>query len=177
MIQLKQREKIIAAVVIGVIALFLFQKFFLSRAIGRVKGMHNRIRLEEAALKTNLDLQKKKDMILSESETYKSYFQIDRTASDREAVGIFVKELERMAQESNLSVANLNPQIDPEEADGRKKYKADMRVEADFQQLCNFLYKVSTSKLPIKLSKLSLSPRDDAAIVLKVEMVVVMVMP
>jgi len=39
------------------------------------------------------------------------------------------------------------------------------------------LYKVSTSKLPIKLSKLSLSPRDDAAIVLKVEMVVVMVMP
>lgn len=128
-------------------------------------------------LKSNIDLQKKKDKILSESNAHKSYFQIDKTTSDREAVGIFARELEKIAQESGLSVANLNPQIDPEEVEGRKKYKADMRVDANFEQLCNFLYKMTNSKLLIKLNKLSVSPKDGQASALKVEMVVVMVMP
>jgi len=177
MIQFKRREKIIAAAVGAAIALFLFQKVFLSHLIERSRGIHNRIRLEEATLASNIDLQKKKDKILSDMEAFKKYFQADKNAPDREVVGMFVKELEKIAQESSLSVANLNPQIEPEESANRKTYKADMRVEANFEQLCSFLYKVENSKLMIKVNKLTLSPKDEQASALKVEMSIVMVMP
>jgi len=177
MIEFKRREKIIAAVIGGVICIFLFEKFFFSGVRGRAKNIHQKIRLEEANLKINVQLEKDKDKIIKECDAYKSYFQVEPDTPDRQVVGMFLKELEKMAQEAGLSIGSLNPQIESEMVENRKKYKAEMRAEANSEQLCNFLYKVQSSKLLMKINKLSVSPKDEEATALKLEMAIIMVLP
>lgn len=95
----------------------------------------------------------------------------------RQIIEELLKETERIAKDLGVSIISLSPQEPSEQPKEYKKYKADLRMEGSLEQIINFLYKVGNSKLLIKLDRLSFSPKDEQASLLKAETTVSIAVP
>lgn len=177
MIKFKSREKVLLYGVVIIVLFFLVDKFFLAGLRLKAKGINQKIKLQEANLKMGTDIQNRKEKIFTDSKNYKVYLEEVEGMPDREIVAKFLREIETISQESGVAIVNLNPQNQPEDLKEYKRYKVDMRAEANPEQLANLLYKVQSSRLLIKFDKLSLTPKDEEASVLRVEASVSIAMP
>jgi len=175
-IKLNQKQKILAYVVIGIVFVFLVERLFLSGLRGRLRGIAKEIKVEEARLRKILGVQNAKDRLSLDQKNYQGYLKTKKP-EDSEATAELLKEVERLAKEAGLSVVNLNPQPAGEEKTEVRQYKADLRVEANIEQVLNFLNRVQESKLLIKVDKLTLAPKDEQASLLKMEATLSMAVP
>lgn len=167
MIKIKKREKVIIAATAAVLLVFFLQNFFISAIRSKLKETNNQIRLGEEKLKQGLGIEKEKDRIKQDYKTYSEYLRID--PKDREIVAKFLKEVENITQMSGILVLNLTPENQPEEMQEFKKFKADLKAEGSMEQIFNFLFRIQQSKLLLKLDKVSITPKDEAASSLRIE--------
>lgn len=173
--KVKKREKILIFLVAGIIFIFLANKFLILGLKAKLKKINLQIRLEEEKLRQGLRIQKEKDRIIEEYKKYSEYFKAE--SQDREIVAKFLKEIENITQGSGVLVVNMTPENQPEQVQGYKKFRADLRAEAGVEQLFNFLYKIQESKLLIKLDKISIAPKNEEASVLRIETTISIVAP
>ncbi|MCX5696836.1 MAG: type 4a pilus biogenesis protein PilO [Candidatus Omnitrophica bacterium] len=176
MIKLKNREKILVGAIGALIFIFLTERIFLSGLRGKMQGLRQQIKLEESRITEGVNIEKRKDLITADYDSYKDYLNIEKLP-DKELFTNFLKEIESIAKESGISIINLAPQNTPEVALGYKKYNADLRAEAKLEQLFNFLGRINQSRLLIKLDKLSLIPKDEQVSALRMETVISIVVP
>lgn len=167
----KKREKIIAVVLGGILFLFIAEKLFFSNIFSRIRKLKQQIKLEETNLNIGIQMQKKKDRIRNEYRAYESYLKVSEEP-EQEIIANFLKEIEKIAQEAGVSIANLSPQSQAEQFKEGKRYKADLRAEGPVEKILTFLYKVQNSSLLIKLDKLSITPKDPQAETLKLDTIV-----
>lgn len=167
-LKLKRNEKILLFLAAGIVSVFLIQKFFLSGLAGKIKSVHRQVKSEELKLRTAMEIQKRKADIMDDYKKYKSYLE-NSELSDVDAVTTFLKDVERMAQESGVSIMNLSPRSEAVETADHRKYEADLRVEAAPDRIFDFLNRIQNNKFLIKIDKFSLSPRDETATILRLE--------
>ena len=105
----------------------------------------------------------------------RSYLKVGEVP-ERQIIEELLKEIERICKDSGVSIINLSPQEAKEESKG-KKYKADLRIEGSTEGILSFLYKTETSKLLLKLDRLSVGPKDEQASVLRLEATVSVSIP
>jgi len=173
-IQLKGKQKILVYTIISIlVCLFIGRFIFFSLGV-RLKQLKQQTKLAEANLKKGLEMQKQKDMISSDYDKYQAFLIIEKM-EQRQIIEELLKEVERIAKDSGASILNLSPQEAAEQAKGR--YNADLRIEANAEQILNFLYKIQESKLLIKLDKISVSPKDEQASTLKAEATISIAVP
>jgi hypothetical protein len=173
----KKTEKIMMAAIGAAVLAAAVQRGFVANVSSKAKVIQQQIKLEEAKLKAAIELQKSKDSILAESAGCKALSEIRPDASARDIVAKFLNEVEKIAHDAEVSVLNLSPQA---EAVGSKEYrvfKADLRAEATAEQLINFLDRIQKSNLLIKLDKFSISPKDEQAVVLRLETTISITVP
>lgn len=175
MLKIKKREKIILICALGVILIFLLEKTVFSGFRKKMKDLSKKISIQELAVKKGLNIQKSKDTILQEYKEYSKFLLKD--LNDRDINAGFLKEIEKITQESGLSVVNLAPEEKFTQAKEYKEYKANLRLEGSMEKLLSFLNKVQSSSLLIKLSKLSLISKDEQANVLRIDAVVSLIVP
>ncbi len=164
-----QKMLLYAAVFAGVV--LLAEKTVFSGLRNKIKELHQKTRLEEANLKTAIDIQKRKDKIALEYDNYKVYLG-EGNRTDTELSTKFLKEIESMAQQSGVIISSLNPRNEFKQIEEYKMYEADLRSEAGEAQMIDFLYKIQKNNMPIKVNKLVVSPKDEKAEVLKIDMTV-----
>jgi len=169
MIAFKKREKIIIYAIGAVIFIFLIEKFFFSGLRSDIRNLRQQIRLEEAKFRNGVIIQGKKGKILQEYKEYQLYLDVVKNSSEQDIFTKFLKEIERIANESGVSVLNLNPQSQAGKFKEYKKYSADLKGEASADKVFNFLYKIQHSAYLIKLDKLSLTPKNQQADLLSVD--------
>ena len=173
-IQLKGKQKILVYAVIGVlVCIFMGRFIFFSLGI-RLKQLKQQTKLAEAKLKKGLEIQKQKDIISSDYDKYSVFLRVEKM-DQRQIVEELLKEVERIAKDSGVSLINLSPQEATEQDKGR--YKADLRMEANAAQILNFLYKIQESNLLIKLDKISVNPKDEQVSSLKADATVSIAVP
>jgi len=166
---------ILAYAAAGVVFIFLLGRFSLFNFASKSKGLQQQIKVEEDRLKDALAIQKDKDNILQDYNKYSPY--LDALLSDEENTAQFVKEIEKISQESGVSIINLNPDNKPQQVKEYKKLKADMRLEATAEQIINFLSKIQEDKLLIRLENLTIIPKDEYASGLRVEATISIAIP
>ena len=171
----KKREKILFSLVIGIVLAFFIRKAVFSGFFTRLKNVSGQIKLEEEKLKRGLIIQKEKDKVLKDYEEYSPYLNME--TEDREILAKFLKEIEKISQASGVSLVNLNPDSQPGFTTEFKRFKAEVRLDANMEQLLNFLNKIQTSNLLIKVDKLSLAPKDEQSGILKVEVNISIIAP
>ena len=173
-IELKGKQKFLLYAVISVlVCIFMGRFIFLSLGV-RLKQLKQQTKLAEAKLKKGLEIQKQKDIISSDYDKYHVFLAVEKM-EQRQIIEELLKEIERIAKDSGASLINLSPQEAAEQDKGR--YKADLRMEANAEQILNFLYKIQESKLLIKLDKISVSPKDEQASALKVDATISIAIP
>jgi hypothetical protein len=150
--KLNRREKLLTYVVLSIAFIFLSERSFISPLYKKLKEFPQKIKQEEIKLKSALLTRKKKDKILEELYIYKKY--LVKVSTPQEVMGEFLKEIERLAKEANISVVSLNPR----DLTG-KKYVANLRAEAKIENILKFLYNTQNSNLLIKIESFSLARR------------------
>ncbi len=140
-----------------------------------MKELSKKISIQELAFRKGLNIQKSKDRIAHEYKEYSKFLIKD--TNDRDIIAGFLKEIEKITQESGLSVVNLAPEEKIVLAKEYKEYKANLRMEGSMEKLLNFLNKVQNSSLLIKLSKLNFISKDEQASVLRIDVTVSLIVP
>lgn len=177
LIKLKKREKYIVYIIGGILTIFLIERFFFSGLRSKIRNLKTQIKLQEVNLKTGITIRQQKDKILQERERFKSYLEIARSSSEREIVARFLKEIEKIAASSGISIISLSPQNEPEQHRTLKKYNADLRAEGSLQKIFDFLHKVQNSDLLIEIDKFSLATKTEEGDILKLETTISIVIP
>lgn len=175
MIKFKKREKIIFGLVVCVIIFFIIDKVVLSGFRAKINELNKKVKLEEAIAKKGISIQKNKDKIAQEYQTYSKYLTFE--TEERDIIAKLLREIEKITQESGISVLNLAPQDKFEQNPDYKKCSADLRLEGSTEQLLGFLNRVQNSNLLIKLDRLSISSRDELATSLRLDITVSMIIP
>lgn len=177
MLQLKGKQKIVLTVAATVLVCAVIGKYFFMPVATKLRQLQQEIRAEEEKLKVSLTIEKRKDKIISEYNQYQRYLELKSDLSDAEIVTRFLKDIEKIAQESGLSIITLNPQNQPDLSQGYRTYTADLRAEANLKQLLNFFHKIQNNQLLIKLDKLSLTPKDEQATALRLDTTIRIIIP
>lgn len=175
MLKIKKREKIIFFVVLGVIVIFLLEKIVFSNFRKKMRELNKKIKVQETAISKGLSIKKSKDKIVQEYKDYAKFLITDTQAQD--IIARFLKEMEKITQDSGLSVVNLAPEEKLIETPEYKEYRANLRLEGKMEQLLNFLKKVQDSALLIKVVKLNLASKDEQASLLRIDVAVSLVVP
>lgn len=176
-IKLKKRERNIAYIVAAILAIFLIEKFFFSGLRSKTRSLKQQIRLQESNLKTAISVSQEKEKIIQEKTRYQPYLEIGASSSDREIITKFLKEVEKIAGNSGISIINLDPENEPEVLNKIKRYNADLRAEGPPKKIFSFLHKIQSSNLLIELDKLSLSAKGENADTIKFETTISIFIP
>jgi len=168
MIKLKPREKILFYMTVAFALAWLFQKYLFYDVAAEIKTLHQKTIAEELRLKTGLTIQARKEAILKDRDDYGGYLKEENISSADSATN-FLKEIERIAQESKVSIISLSPSSAPAGSGGYTKCGAELRLEGAQGQIYLFLGKIQESRSLIKIDKLSLSPKDEQAKTLRLE--------
>ncbi len=158
-----------------VIFVLVFSVFVIMPLTKKIKKVQQDVRLAEAKVRNGLIVQSRKEEIIVEYKKFQSYLT-QAGESERQRVGSFLKELERISQEANLSVTSLNPQK-VKDQDSSLLYSADLKAEGDIEEILFFFSKIQESKLLVKVDKFSLSPKDRAANILSLDAKIGMSLP
>jgi|WetSurMetagenome_2_1015567.scaffolds.fasta_scaffold200367_3 hypothetical protein len=175
-LNLTKKQKILALLALGALFIFSAEKVFFSSISSKLRSMNRQIKAAETTLQRNLAIRQSKDLYSAEFKAYQAYLKEEKSDLGGMAVD-FLKEVERLARESGVSVINLNPQAAVENIKGSRIYKADLRLEASSAQLLGFFVKVQESRLLINLERFSISPKDEQATTLKADAVVSLAIP
>ena len=170
-IQVKGGKKILLYVISASFGILFLANFIFAILGSRLKQFNQRIKLAEVKLTQILQIQKARGMVEEESKTYQSFLAVD-SWDERHVVEELLKETERIAKDSRVSVINLSPQQTPETGQGCKKYKADLRIDATLEQIYGFLRGVEMSSLLIKVEKFSVASKNEEGDILKSEMTI-----
>jgi len=152
----------------GLVLAFLFQKFFLSALNVKIKNISRQIQLKEVDLKSGTAIQNKKEMIAEDYKAYKDYLK-DKGSSDTDVVAKFLKEVETIAQKTQIAIVSLTPDNESHEVGGNKVFYADAKIEANLDQFYSFLNEIQNSRLLIKIDKLGISVKDEAGSALRID--------
>jgi Tfp pilus assembly protein PilO len=174
--ELTRSQKILAYAAGGIICVFLIEKFFFAGLRDKINTLNQQIKKEEVDLRIGIDIQKRKDSVLKDYNNYKDYLSRQNIPVKEIFTG-FLKEIEKLAQESGLSIINLTPQNEPQKIKDYTKYNADLKAEAPLGKFFDFLNRIQNDKMLVKLDKLSLSPKDEQANLLKIEATISITIP
>jgi len=162
-------------IIISLVAIIILAIFVIKPLINKIESIQKNLRFAEVGIKESLQVKTQKIDIENEYLQYEMYLN-EAGSSKRERIGNFLKEIERLSQEADISITNLSP-LETEEKEGLDAYGADFKSEGGIEDILFFINKIQESKMLIKLDSFSFSPKNDAASILKLNAKIVMVLP
>lgn len=175
MVKGKAREKLLWMVAGGLAIGFVGERVIFSGLRTKSRTLRQQIVAEEVQLRTSVSLQKQKATILQDQQKYADYFLPG--LPDRELMVTFLKETERLAQESGVAIVDLTPDHQPSKTAGQTTYKAQLKAEAALEPIVNLLYQLQKSRLLLRLDRFSLTPKDEQASAIRLDATISVIVP
>ncbi|MFA5319908.1 MAG: hypothetical protein WBE75_02855 [Candidatus Omnitrophota bacterium] len=169
--KLDKKQKIIISAVGGILLLLFFNKIIIGGINEKTRVLERQIKLAEAKLVKDTGIQKDKDNLLYEYNAYQSYFKYAKQDQTL-IISDFMKEIERLAKETGVSIVALSPRSEPEKLKEAVKYKADLKVEGTLAQVLTFMCQIRDNKLLIGFDKVLLAPKDETGLLIRLEGVI-----
>jgi Tfp pilus assembly protein PilO len=165
--KLSKKEKLGLSLAFAVMGIALFDRLIISPIRGRFKRIDQAIKINEKQLAHDLRNVHQKDQIEERFEKYVEY--VERSGSDEEEVAKILGEIESMARQSKVYLANMKPQT-PKEIDFYKEYAVEIEAEGNLSSLVTFLHQVNTSTQLLRVEKLRLNSTKKGEKTLKASM-------
>jgi len=169
--KLEKKQKIIASAVAGILVLLFFNKIIIGGIGEKMRSLEKRIKLSEARLARDIVIEQDKDNLVQEYKSYQGYFKYAEK-DHTQVISDFMKEIERLAKETGVSIVALSPHSEPEKLKETVKFKADFKMEGNLAQVLTFMNGVKDNKLLIGFDRILLAPKDETGISIKLEGVI-----
>ncbi len=167
--KLSKREKQIFYLCVGLAVILILQLVVFKPLGNKLGDLNQDIQLLEAKLIKGLRQEGQRDQILKNYKTLQAFSKL--SGSDEEVVSEFLREIEKLARESDVSLSDLKPRA-VNKRTMYKEYTIDIRAEATMKDTIVFLYRINDSALLLKADKLVFSLKEEGAYVLKVNMLI-----
>jgi Tfp pilus assembly protein PilO len=171
--KLSNKEKIGLSLAFAVMAIALFDRLIISPIKLRFQRIDRAIKINEKQLAHDLRNVHQRDQIARQFDKYVEYVQ--RSGSDEEEVAKILGEIESMARQSKIYLANMKPQT-PKEIDFYKEYTVEIEAEGKIGALVTFLHQLNTSTLLLRVEKLRLSSIKKGDTTLRASMLIMRVL-
>jgi len=167
--RLSRREKIILYITAVVLALLILMKLIVEPIYSNIKSLDREIVDRESQIKSDMKIVARKDRIRAETKTYTSYVTVP--ASEDEAMTALLKEIEGLANKSQVYVVDIKPG-GVREADSAKKYMVSITCEGKMEQITDFLYAIESSNKLFKVERYQISPKSAESTTAQVSMTI-----
>ncbi len=111
--------------------------------VHRFDLLDSEVQTEENHLRKNLGYLAARERIIQEHKKYEGYFS--RAGSDEEETSALLSEVESLAREADLLVANMKPQPVTTTEVG-KRYAVEIEIKGDMGDIIRFIYGLHQSK-------------------------------
>ena len=165
--RLTKREKQIFYVCVSLVSVLILQGIVFKPLADKLSDLNHEIQLKETKLIKGLRAEKQRDLILKVYKGYEGYLKVK--GSDEEIVSELLREIERLARESAVSISDIKPQSTNKRS-MYKEYTIEVRSEATLKDIITFLYRLNNSVLLLRVEKLVLTLKEENSDTLKVNM-------
>lgn len=167
--KLTKREKQIFYACVGLISILGLQLTVLNPLGSKLNDLDKEIRLLENRLIKGMRQEKQRDQILRYYKDFQPYLKL--SGSDEEVTAEFLREIEKLARESDFSLSDVKPRA-VNKRQSYKEYTIDIRAEAATKDLIVFLYRINESMLLLKADKVTLSLKEEGLDMLKINILI-----
>ena len=156
-----------AVVVGGLLLLFMFKLIIFNPLLDKLSSAKLEIERAQLGIRKYLELVQQKDAILNSEKQIERYLNLK--GSDEEKMSAILSRIESAAHEAGLLIQDMNPQAAPKTKSNPSIYNVQLRAEADLKKLFDFAYNLENSEILFKISKVTLSSKDETSRLLKIE--------
>jgi len=167
--KLSNKEKIGLSIALVFVAVASLDRLLIDPIRGKFQRINQAIKISEKQLGHDLRNVRQRDQIAGQFEKYVQYVQ--RSGSDEEEVAKILGEIEALARQSNVHLADMKPQT-PKEIDFYKEYFIEIEAEGEIASLTKFLHQLNTSSQLLRVEKLRLNSRKKGDKTLKASMLI-----
>ena len=171
--KLSNKEKIGLSLAFSVMAVALADRLIISPVRDRFRRIDQEIKISEKQLGHDLRNVHQRDQIAGQFDQYVEYVQ--RSGSDEEEVAKILGEIESLARQSQVYLANMKPQT-PKEIDFYKEYAVEIDAEGEISSLITFLHHLNTSTQLLRVEKLRMGSNKKGQKTLKASMLITRVL-
>lgn len=154
---LNKRQKILFYGSIVFVSFAILDRLILAPILSKVHQLDEKIKLEEEAIRRNLQIVLQKDSLSEEITKYASYLSI--LESEEKEVTTFSQEIENLAKESSVYLVGIRPAGKIEEGITRK-YFLELDFEARMEQLFEFFYAIESSDRLTRIELFRIAPKS-----------------
>jgi Tfp pilus assembly protein PilO len=169
---LKKNELLLLYTIGGLLAVLIMPRAIFGPFASKLSGLTRDVALGEARLKKSVSLAAGKEIINKEYEKYATYFSL-QGLSDEEAVGNFLKEIERISRVTGLAILDMKPQKETKADKFSKQYQISIKAEGAMQQLVSFLHELQGSPVLFSVEKMTLVPKQEDSPQLSIALTIV----
>jgi hypothetical protein len=151
---LSANEKKILAFAGLIVLVALFDRLLVAPSMNRLREIDESIAKEEVNVKQNLSFLAHRDRIIQESATFKDYY-VKGVRAEEEVIADFLKKIEYLATESQVTLAKVSPDGQDYQKDFIK-YRVTLECTGKMENITGFIYAVNNSPELLKVEKMSL---------------------
>jgi Tfp pilus assembly protein PilO len=155
--KMSKREKTVFYAATFFISLTVLDRLIISPISDKIRMLDKEIEDKEAAVRKNLRILNYKDRIMADKTKYRGY--LHSTKSDEEEMTQVLKEIESLAESSQIYLIDMKPG-EVQEMGTSKKYSVNLNCEAQMEQLVTFMYSVEDSKRLLTIEKFQVAPKS-----------------
>jgi Tfp pilus assembly protein PilO len=154
--RLSPRQRVWFYVTVAIVCVGLVERFVYAPVGGRLEELDQEILVKENQLKKNLTNLAAREGVQKAYAPYTAY--ASPAASDEEAIGGLLKEIEELARKSGLALVNVRPKP-ATKIDVGKRYPVEVELETDMGPLIRFIHGLHGSKYPLRVNQMRLDSK------------------
>ncbi len=147
-------EKRILAFASLIVLAALFDRLLVGPSMGRLHEIDDSIAKEESTVEQNLHFLAHRDRIVKEAEAYQAFYT-KTVRTEEEVIADFLKKVELLATQSEVTLAKVSPDGQDYQKD-YLKYFVTLDCSGKLENITHFMYAVNNSPELLKVEKMNL---------------------
>lgn len=168
-LKLSKRERYIFYISAIILTVVFLDRVVVRQIVGKLNRLNSETFLQERKLQKSLYILLREKMIAKEYEEYTKH--VKQTYSDEEEKARLLSEIEKLARESSVFVANIKSGL-AENAKAYKVYTVEIEIESKIDYIIDFIYQLEKSPRLFRVRDFHLIPKENKSEVLKDRMTI-----
>jgi len=159
--KLSAEEKKVFFIALGILVIAFFDALFLRPVLSRLSGMDTDISEKAGRIRNDMRYLSYEPRIIAEDEAYRA-FSADEAKTEEEIIAGFLRTVESLASESNVSIVKLNPS-GLQQKKGYVLYYTVLECAGRLSDMAVFMHKIDSTNSLLRITKFNLSGKKASA--------------
>lgn len=168
--KLNNKEKILAASIGALLILFALKIFVLGPIGDKTSGYSQEIEQAKVTIRKYMALEHNRTEILKAQKQIAGYSSLRGSEEDKTAM--VISRIEGAARKSRLQILDMNSAGSTKVKGGVTLYRVNLSAEGQLKSFLDFISEVEGANILLQVEKITLSLKDEATGLLKIDVVI-----